>query len=240
MLRNALRSVLRRAGLEVRRAAPAEFEWLSQLGIDTVLDIGANTGQFARFIRRILPDAAIVSFEPLPDCCQQLAHNMRSDRRFQAVNLALSDRTGRLPFRRSSYSPSSSLIPMHPLHRELFPHTAGEVVTEVNATTLDAAAADLDIGSRLLVKMDVQGAEPAVIRGGAGTIRRACVVILPCTFIELYAGQSLFPDDFAKLTELGFRYFGSIATMKSPRNGLHLSEDAVFIREDLVADLLPG
>ena len=42
----------------------------------TVLDVGANTGQFALEIHKILPQAMIYSFEPLKDCYEQLMHNM--------------------------------------------------------------------------------------------------------------------------------------------------------------------
>ena len=36
------------------------------MGIRTVIDVGANTGQFARYIQSILPDATILCSQPLP------------------------------------------------------------------------------------------------------------------------------------------------------------------------------
>src|SRR3954469_17925598 len=52
------------------------FNWLRNAGIRTVLDIGANTGQFATHIHAILPTAQIYSFEPLAECYRQLSANL--------------------------------------------------------------------------------------------------------------------------------------------------------------------
>lgn len=37
-------------------------------GINTVLNIGANVGQFVETIRRAVPQAMMYSFEPLKEC----------------------------------------------------------------------------------------------------------------------------------------------------------------------------
>ena len=63
--------------------------WFQSLHIATVLDIGANTGQFSAMIRIVLPRAYIHAFEPLPDCYDRLKKRMAGDARFTAHNLAL-------------------------------------------------------------------------------------------------------------------------------------------------------
>ncbi|MFM6082296.1 MAG: FkbM family methyltransferase, partial [Dolichospermum sp.] len=67
----------------VIRAERQKTLWLENCGIKTVLDIGANEGQFAKYINQILPEAMIYSFEPLPDCHEKLVTNSSNIKKFQ-------------------------------------------------------------------------------------------------------------------------------------------------------------
>lgn len=53
------------------------LRWLKEMDIKSVLDIGANEGQFASLIRILLPDATINSFEPIPQCYEKLKKNFK-------------------------------------------------------------------------------------------------------------------------------------------------------------------
>jgi FkbM family methyltransferase len=118
------KSLFRLCGLEIRRIRFEPYEWLKGRNIQTVFDIGANVGQFARQIHRILPDAMLYSFEPLEDCYNELVKKMGHLPRFRAFNFALGDGNGQAQFYRNEYTPSSSLLPMEDLHKQAFPFTA--------------------------------------------------------------------------------------------------------------------
>src|SRR6185436_10761859 len=81
--------------------------WLHELNPKTVLDIGANTGQFAVPINALLPRTHILSFEPLPDCFEQLKRNMAPAAKFTALNYGLGDVRGEFPFERNAFAASS-------------------------------------------------------------------------------------------------------------------------------------
>src|SRR5215467_7715802 len=157
---------LRLRGIEVRAFEVLNKPWLLNSGIRTVVDVGANTGQFARTIHEVLPEAHIYSFEPLSDCFVELQRVMGGIKTFQAFNTALDDRDGDAEFYRSSWSPSSSLLPMQELHKQNFPFTAGESKETVRVRRLDDCAEEVKIEEEILVKLDVQGAEDKVIEGG--------------------------------------------------------------------------
>ena len=157
---------LRLRGIDVRMFECLNKPWLLNSGIRTVLDVGANIGQFARAIHEVLPKAVIYSFEPLPDCFTELQRAMSGVATFRAFNTALADRDGEAEFYRSSWSPSSSLLPMEELHKQNFPFTAGESRQTVRTRRLDECAKGLMVEKEILVKIDVQGAEDKVIRGG--------------------------------------------------------------------------
>ncbi|GAH79987.1 unnamed protein product, partial [marine sediment metagenome] len=88
------------------------------MSIRTVLDIGANTGQFASQFQRLLPDARLYSFEPLEDCYNELLKRMGHIPKFRAFNFALGDINGQAQIYRNDYTPSSSLLSMEKIHKE--------------------------------------------------------------------------------------------------------------------------
>src|SRR4051794_39019049 len=66
-----------------------EEKWILDTGIDTVLDIGAHSGDFSKHYRSLLPNAVIYAFEPLPGPFSTLVDVMRGDERFFAYQCAL-------------------------------------------------------------------------------------------------------------------------------------------------------
>lgn len=204
------------------------LDWLRGLNILTVLDVGANDGEFAAEIAGMLPDAHVISFEPLRDAYDALTRTCRGPR-FTAYNFALGEGEARAEIRRSAFSPSSSLLPMAAVHVAAFPHTREEGVEQIEVRRLDSL--ELHLRPNVLVKLDVQGYEDRVIRGGRETISRAAAVICEVSFEPLYEGQPLFDDINCQLRELGFRYRGSWRQLPDPRDGHLLQADAIFLRE---------
>lgn len=224
-----VKQALAKFGFEVKRISKRRFAWLHGMNINTVLDIGANTGQFATFAHKLLPDCDILSFEPLSDCYAALQQAMRHAKRFRAFQAALGETEGDIDMHRSEFSPSSSVLPMGPLHAQLFPFTAKTWVERVPVRTLDAVVADLNLRDNVLIKIDVQGYEDRVIRGGLHTVRRAKALVVEVSFRPLYESQVLFDELYEMLKELGFRYVGSMEQLQSPLDGSAIQCDAVFV-----------
>lgn len=226
---------LERQGIRYEHYRSLRKPWLLEMNIRTVLDIGANTGQFARLIHAALPEAAIISFEPLPDCYEILRQALPAESGFQALNCAIGDQDGELEFFRSAHSPSSSFLTMTEFHKEAFPESAGGQESRplrVPVRKLDDITRNLSLQDNLLVKMDVQGYEDKVIAGGAAILKRTKVVIVEMSFLPLYQGQPLFDDIYRKLVDLGFTFQGNIQQAFHPVDGRIVSADSVFIRAE--------
>jgi FkbM family methyltransferase len=221
---------LRLRGIEVRMFECLNKQWLLGSGIRTVFDVGANTGQFARAVHEVLPAAFIYSFEPLADCFGELQLAMNEVRDFRAFNIALAESEGEAEFYRSASSPSSSLLPMHELHKQNFPFTAEQSRETVKVRALDDCAKELTVEEQILVKLDVQGAEDKVIRGGRNLLQRAKVLIVETSMNTLYEGQPLFGDIFKLLEGLGFSYKGALSQAVSELDGSVLYADSIFVR----------
>jgi FkbM family methyltransferase len=227
------KSLFRLCGLDLRRVDPTEsnYGWLPKQNISTVLDIGANTGQFAQRIHKILPYAAIFSFEPIEGCYNHLVKNMINVPNFRAFNYALGDTDTNMQMHVKDFTPSSSLLPMADLHVQAFPYTANEHIEEVKIRRLDGVARELDFDGNLLVKIDVQDYEDRVIRGGQSVILQARVLIVETSFQCLYVDQLLFDDIYDILREMGFRYVGNLLQLKSPLDGSVLQADSIFMKK---------
>jgi hypothetical protein len=92
---------------------------------------------------------------------------------------------------------------------------------------LRASAGTLD--SEVLIKVDVQGYEEAVIKGGRHTFERALACIVEVNIDKLYDQQASFDRLVAQLHELGLRYAGNLEQVYAD-NGRVIYVDAVFRR----------
>lgn len=196
----------------------------------TILDIGASHGQFAGDALRAFPGVRIYSFEPIPECFEELVTLSKSSPTLHPINLAISDHEGEQDLWVSSFRDSSSLQEMLPAHLEAWPHTAIEKKITVKLARLDAAVSDLILEQPILVKIDVQGHELAVLRGGRATLAKCDRVMLECNFAPLYAGQPTFNQLYEELRAIGFLFEGFISPLRHPQTLELLSADAVFYK----------
>jgi len=233
-----LKSLLRRAinsvGYDIRR--PHENPSWSLLGlkgyaIRSVMDIGANEGQFARFIGRHFPDAMIFAFEPLQAPFANL-RMLESSGKLKAFNCALGDHETKAEmYLHCDHSPSSSLLATTPTSCDLFPFTESQQKVPISVSTLDRFCEQhqRDIQDEILVKMDVQGYEERVIDGGMNVLGRARACIVEANLESLYVGQASFSTIVVKLASVGLSYAGNLGQVHAA-DGRAIYLDAVFIR----------
>ena len=226
-----IKKFLRSKGYDIIRYYSFYDSYLKPLGIKTVLDIGANTGEFSKEMRILFPEAEIYAFEPLKDCFEATKLKMAKDAKFHAMNVALGETSGTSTIQRSSFHPSSSLRTMAQLHKDLYPKSKDSFEEEIHIERLDDVMKDISVVSPMFIKMDVQGFEDSVIRGGTETLKKASVLQVETSFVPLYENQPLFGDIHNQLTALGFSYRGTTAQHRNPNNGELLYQDSIFIRQ---------
>lgn len=235
MAAHPIRKLIWKTGFDIRRYRPEpdQLSWLKEIAIQTIIDVGANIGQFAKEIRSALPDAFIYSFEPLKDCYDDLLIIMKNDRKFKAFNMALGDSSEEVVMHHNDYSASSSILDMAQSHKDLYPYTKHIHDEKIIVCRLDDIH-ELDknnLKKEILVKIDTQGYEDRVLRGGIEFLKNTKVIIIETSFITLYEGQLLFADIYKMLTSLGFVYKGSIRRKFNLKNGGNLYEDSIFVKE---------
>jgi FkbM family methyltransferase len=206
--------------------------WLKNIGIKTILDIGANTGQSTVTFARVFPDAKIYAFEPIPDCYQKLEAKFADNNRVSTINIGVGAEQGELSLELSNFSPSSSFLEMDERHLEAFPFTTLNKKIVLPVDTLDNIFSNLSLEEPILAKIDVQGFEDKVIAGGRETIKKCQLIIIETSFDTLYKGQSLFDDIYNLMLDMGFKYAGSMGQILEPGTQRCLQSDSLFIKDN--------
>ena len=225
-----IKGVLRKFGYDVVKYHSFWDDVASPRNIQTILDIGANEGAFSTEMRKRFPTAKIYAFEPLHDCFLELEKRMAGDIAFKAWNIALGEEKGEATINRSSSHPSSSLLPMAGLHKKLYPESAEHTKETIDIERLDGVLKNEVFTSPTLVKIDVQGFEAGVIRGGKEILNKCDIVVVENSFVTLYEGQALFGEIHDLLKELGFTYRGRSETHYDPTTKEPIYEDSIFIK----------
>jgi FkbM family methyltransferase len=245
-VRRLVKVLFRFGGLEVSRWGKSPKHTLlglRNLPIASIVDVGANEGQFAKWISTFFPLAHIYAFEPLPGPYAKLkAWAERRPGKVTTFNVALGDISKDVVMNLDlDHTPSSSLLMATSLNDRIYPHTRRRTTVSVRQESLDQALARVPVPlePEILVKLDVQGYEDRVISGGQQTLARARACIIEVGLDQLYAGQACFPDLLRLLGQLGFAYGGSLEQAYD-HDGHVVWFDAVFVRESKSEGPSPG
>jgi len=207
---------------------------LRDFDIKTIIDVGANRGQFARMLLNVFPEAHIYCFEPLPELFRQLSRWSEEQRngKVTVYNLALGNKEGFLRmFRHIEHNSSSSFLKTTKLCESLYPFSQKQDSITVKLTTLDNWLKSLPSPPmpKILLKVDVQGYEDKVVQGGRETFSKAEACILEVSLDKLYEDQATFRDISLLLYDLGYHYVGNLDQSYAD-DGHVIFIDAVFVK----------
>jgi FkbM family methyltransferase len=160
----------RRALLRGVRAAVEHERTPLPDDLRTVLDVGANRGQFALVASQRWPNARLVCFEPLPAPRGALTRVLRDNGRLRVLGIALTDHAGTEELHVSRADDSSSLLPITARQVAAFPGTEEVHTLEVRTARLDEEVRPGSFERPAALKIDVQGSELAVLHGATGIL----------------------------------------------------------------------
>lgn len=198
----------------------------------TVVDVGANIGQFALAAAHMLRPQRLISLEPIPEARGRLQKlPLPSGIDFETCGVALADRPGKAEFRVMSQTASSSLLPLGRIHQDLYPEIREERKIPVPVETLDMFLAKHPLFAPSLLKLDVQGAELAVLRGCAHLAKSFRWILLETSTIPFYEGGAGFAEIHSHLSQAGYRWLGPIAVHQpaETKSTDSLQFDALYI-----------
>lgn len=234
-----VKSAIRRSGYELTLRTPATDPFLQLLqvirsqSIDTVIDVGANSGQFASTLRFCGFQGDILSFEPLPDAYRKLERVSSADSRWRIHDrCAVGDTTGSAVINVAGNSVSSSLLPMTEAHSSAASESRYVDTLAVPVIRLDEVAEDYALGSsRCLLKIDAQGFEWQVLDGARITLGSCQAVICELSLVHLYEGQRLWLDVIERFSQSGFVLWALQRGFVDKATGRSLQMDGIFVRD---------
>jgi FkbM family methyltransferase len=236
-VKNTINQLLGLVGLKVSRNRNDEphqiVRGLLKNNIDVVLDVGSNTGQFARSIRAAGYRNKIVCFEPLPDAHEKLRNRLAGDEEVIIhPRVALGDKQGSIRINVSGNSVSSSILNLLPSHANAAPESNYIDTVETEIECLDTVFSDyVKPRDRAFLKIDTQGYEWNVLDGAKISLDSIEGLLLEMSLIPLYEGQRLWKDILHRLEEEGLILWQIIPGFSDPESGRSLQFDGVFYRD---------
>lgn len=234
-MKTMLKRPLRALGFNVSRW-PARLDpsyrrsiFLAHYGVDLVVDVGANTGQYASTLREWGYRAAILSLEPMAEEFALLAERARRDGQWTAIKFAAGSQAGSETINVAANSVSSSMRPMLERHRGAAPtsFTVREETIEVRRLD-DLVLSDVRAAAHPFLKIDTQGYEDRVLDGAPLILAEVVGIELEMSIVELYEGQCLWEELHARLQRAGFELSGVSSGFWDRRTGDGLQFDATY------------
>jgi FkbM family methyltransferase len=215
----------------IRHRVLAATEHSHVLGLrpSTVIDIGANRGQFALAARDLSPTARIISFEPLEAPAAIFRSVFNGDERTTLHQVAIGARQERRHMYISARDDSSSLLPGTQLQSTQYPGTHMTGSAEVAVCRLADVVSPETLERPTLLKIDVQGAESETLLGCETLLGYIDIVYCECSFVELYSGQKMAADIIDWLSTRSFKLVG-LHNLDYDSNGRAVQGDFLFRR----------
>lgn len=222
----------------------------------TVLEIGArplagHTEPFQQLLD-VFPGSRILAFEIEERLCRELNEHARPGLRYFPVALGCKEETRTLyetadPMSTSLYRPNEELL-------DRYNNMGGAMLKSsraVETVSLDYFATRNDVGCVDFIKIDIQGAELDVFRGGPATLSKTLAIVSEVEFIPQYIDQPLFGDvcrflveqsfQFHKFLGLAGRALKPFVVNNRPEFAIqHMWTDAMFIRDVRTLPALSG
>jgi FkbM family methyltransferase len=209
-----------------------------------IFDIGAHHGESVAYLKGVFSKATVYSFEPDPDSFAALSASVIEGVNY--FNLALSDADGTASFFRNQISHTNSLLKVNlnskdsisiakaTAERDAKFFESFNKENQVRTARLDTFTQQHSIDHIDLLKIDVQGAECRVLKGGEATLRKVGVIVLEISFFDYYEHQTSFGDVEEILSPLGFRLFSISELSNNPMNGRTDWAEVIYVNTDSV------
>lgn len=211
---------------------------LTFLVADMVFDVGGNIGQYGQQLRRKVGyRGPLISFEPIPHAAARIRATAGDESTWQVRECAVDDVRGKASFNIMAGDQFSSLLaPSKEFEGRFYGQHKVQKTVDVDVITLGDAVADAPSFARGLLKLDTQGTELRLLRGGVDSLSRFPAIQLEVGFQALYDGEGSYAEVVDQLDGWGYRLCGLF-----PNNQGHfphlLEMDAVFLRKEFLPEL---
>ncbi len=210
---------------------------LGKVGINTVVDVGANRGQFGLKLMREGFKGRVISFEPLSDVYNDLLSASAKFANWKVYDrCAIGSEEGEIEINVSENMVSSSIYPILETCTAASPTATIIKQEKVKIHRLDNVL-KFDKSDKVHLKIDVQGYEKEVLDGAKGILEAVLSLELELSLIPLYEGAIEPEVLLAEIKRNGFSPVAYVSAFNDKKSGGILQLDGLFVKNNLVSML---
>jgi FkbM family methyltransferase len=210
---------------------------LNNYNFDLVLDVGANTGQFAESLIDFNYKGKIVSFEPTSEAHNLLLNRSNNNKNWSiAERMALGNVRGTIDINVTKNSVFSSVKKIGQEYVDYNQNAAIQKVEKVEMLTLDAIGEEfIKPHSNVFLKIDTQGFEKEVLQGATDTLNSINGIKIEMPLIPIYEDIDWdMYDILAFLKEKGFHCVSLEPVAVNNKIGVVHEVDGIFVRKAII------
>jgi len=205
---------------------------LKHFGITKILDVGANTGQYALELRKIEYTGKIISFEPITSVFDELKNNLRKDKNCLTKNFALGDKNETKTINIAKNFASSSFFSRTEYMEKNAKHTEYISQEKVEIKILDSIFETIcDSNDIVFLKLDTQGYEKNILDGSIESLKKIKGIQIELAIKPTYKEAPNFKEIFKILEDSGFKLYSLEEGFEDEKTGQLLEIDAIFFRD---------
>lgn len=224
-------------GIEIIKYPTPELDrrikLLKNYNIDTVLDVGANIGQYGSELRNIGFNGKIISFEPTSDAFKKLEKLAKNDKNWDVYNFSLGDFDGETEINIAKNSVSSSMLESLPQLTLSAPDAKFIDKETITVKKIDTIFNELNLKNKnIYLKIDTQGYENMVINGAKNSLTQIIGIQIEMALIPTYEGAITFEAMIEKLKSFNFNTTSIESGYYDKNTGKLLEVDGVFFKNN--------
>lgn len=202
--------------------------------VDTLLDVGANSGQYAGLMRELGYKGNIHSFEPTSMAFNLLSNKSKKDKNWHVHQLAIGANTGEIEINISENSFSSSILEIEKLHVKSAPQSRYINKETVPIETIDNLFPVITKGAKAIyMKIDTQGYESEVLKGAENSLHKIQCIQLEMSLVKLYKNEWLFEETLDYLKKKYFEIYTIEPEFYDTNTGQLLQVDAILYNKNI-------
>ena len=237
-IKEKINHLSRRLGFEIKRfnAVSSKFsrvhKFFSDYIFDTVLDVGAYVGTYAKYLRELGFDGRIISFEPLSEVYPKIVEHSKKDINWiVAPRMALGAEDGIKSINIAANYTSSSILEMEDSHLLGSPESIFVGSEMIRVFKLDNVVGNfIKPENVVFLKLDVQGYELEVLEGAHKTLPFIKGLQIEISIEPLYKNQLIFNEMLNYVEQLGYELWDMQPCFWDKLTGKLLQFDGIFLR----------
>jgi FkbM family methyltransferase len=203
---------------------------INHYGINSIIDIGANKGQYSLEMRKFGYSGKLISFEPLSSVFKELQLKASHDDKWLTYNNAMGNFDGNAIINIAGNSYSSSLNNMLESHINAAPLSRTIGTENITVKKLDTIFNNIfEPDDAIMLKIDTQGYEKNVIEGANKSLEFIRLIQLEMSLVALYENELLLADMIKFLQHRNFVLVSLENGFSNADTGQLLQVDGIFV-----------